>query len=104
MGDIMRQWLIPAVVLLAVGGMGLGVGWSVNEWHDGNEPAPVGTAPAETGPTQAELDAQRCEAALEAVGQAASRPPNPEQSARSLEADPAFGTSILATAVERYCD
>ena len=99
----MRQWLIPAVVLLAVGGMGLGVGWSVNEWQDDSESTPAQATPVQTGPTQAELDAQRCAAALEAVGQAASRPPNPEQSARSLEADPAFGTSILADAIDRYC-
>ena len=99
----MKQWLIPAIVLLAVGGMGLGVGWSVNEWWDDGE-APAPTAPADTGPPQAELDARRCEAALEAVGQAASRPPNPEQPARSLEADPALGTSILADAIDRYCD
>ena len=64
----MKNWLIPVVVLIAVGAMGLGVGWSVNEWRDGGEPAPATTATSETGPTQAELDAERCEAALAAAG------------------------------------
>lgn len=67
---MMKQWLIPAVVLIAVGGMGLGVGWSVNEWQDGNEAAPVQTPSVQTGPTQAELDAQLCAAALAAAGNA----------------------------------
>ncbi len=32
----MKQWVIPAVVLLAVGGAGLGIGWSINEWSGGD--------------------------------------------------------------------
>lgn len=59
----MKQWLIPAIMLLAVGGMGLGVGWSINDWQDGGDSTPVPTeqpvAPVQTGPTQAELDAER---------------------------------------------
>ncbi len=36
--DIMKQWLIPAVVLIAVGLTGIGVGWSINEWQEEGEP------------------------------------------------------------------
>ena len=63
----MKNWLIPAVVLIAVGGMGLGVGWSINEWQ-GDDEAPAQSE--QTGPTDAELDAQRCSAALQAYGEA----------------------------------
>ena len=90
----MKNWLIPAVVLIAVGTMGLGVGWSVNEWQNGDETTPVPTATVETGPSQAELDAQRCEAALEALGQAASKPPGERRSVIPPE---------LTEAVSRYC-
>ena len=90
----MKQWLIPAIVLLAVAGAGLGVGWSVNEWQDGGEPAPVATPTAQTGPTQAELDAEQCKAALEALGQAASKPPGERRSVIPPE---------LTEAVSRYC-
>jgi len=66
-----RNWLIPAIALLAINLAGLGVGWSLNEWKGGDQ-APVRSeqpaAAAETGPTQAELDAQRCVAATEAYG------------------------------------
>jgi len=65
----MKNWLIPAIVLLAIAGAGMGVGWSVNEWQDGGQSAPVQTAPLQSGPSQAELDAQRCAAALQAAGQ-----------------------------------
>jgi len=90
----MKNWLIPAAVLIVVGGMGLGVGWSVNEWQDGDEPGPVATPTAQTGPTQAELDAERCKAALEALGQAASKPPGERRSVIPQE---------LTEAVSRYC-
>src|SRR3990170_2769091 len=66
----MRNWLIPAIVVLAVNLAGVGVGWSINEWQDSDKPPPTeqSTPPVTTGPTDAELDAQRCAAALEAVG------------------------------------
>ena len=60
----MRKWLVPAIVLLLVGGGGMGVGWSLNEWQDGDG-APVPTeqpvAPTQTGPTQAEIEAEERE-------------------------------------------
>lgn len=87
----MKQWLIPAIVVLAVGGMGLGVGWSINEWQgsDGT------SAPVQTGPTQAELDAQRCAAALEAAG-------NVAPSQRGISSVIAIPDEINR-AVDRYC-
>src|SRR3990172_362338 len=48
-GVAMKNWLIPAVVLIAVGGVGLGVGWSINEWQGDDEVALVPTATAQTG-------------------------------------------------------
>ena len=87
----MRNWLIPAIALLAINVAGIGVGWSISEWRDGDE-APVRTeqaaAPVQTGPTQAELDAQRCSAALQALGL---------QTLRDV------GTAELQDAVKRYC-
>jgi len=96
--NVLKQWLIPAIVLLAVGGMGLGVGWSVNEWKDGDEAAPV-----QTGPTQAELDAQRCEAALEAAGNV-----QPSGGGYSSLTRGESGTHIvipqeIRDAIDRYC-
>ena len=44
----MKQWLIPAVVLLAVGGVGVGVGWSVNEWWDDEGAGKREAAPSPT--------------------------------------------------------
>ena len=92
----MKQWLIPAVVLIAVGLTGIGVGWSVNEWQDGDGATPAETS-AQSEPSQAELDAQRCGAALEAAGNVA----------------PSGGTSRLGPrivipdeikqAIDRYC-
>ena len=31
----MKNWLIPAIALLAIGGAGIGVGWFANEWRGG---------------------------------------------------------------------
>ena len=94
----MKNWLIPAIVLLAVGGVGLGVGWSLNEWQDG-EGTPVRTeqpgAPISTVPTQVELDAERCKAALQALGQAASKP--------EVQGQFSSPPRELGQAVSRYC-
>ncbi len=94
----MRQWLIPAIVLLAVGGMGLGVGWSINEWQDGGDSAPVATSTAGTGQTEAELDAQRCGAALQAAGNVApqSVPQRPDIKLITIPDE-------IKNAISRYC-
>ena len=94
----MRQWLIPAVVLIAVSLTGVGVGWSINEWQDGDEATPV-----QAGPTQAELDAERCAAALAAAGNV--EPSGGGTGFRGGES----GTSIripqeIKDAIDRYCD
>ena len=57
----MKQWLIPAIVLVAVAGTGLGVGWSINEWRDDEgagkrEAVPTPTAnPVRITATEAEV-------------------------------------------------
>ncbi|MCJ7511235.1 MAG: hypothetical protein MUP14_10190 [Dehalococcoidia bacterium] len=91
-----KRWLIPAILLLAVGGLGLGVGWSINEWQDGNE----ASVPVRAGPTQAELDAQRCEAALEALGNAQPIT-HTDMRGTAQESIPQYAT--LKDAIDRYC-
>ncbi len=70
------------VYTLALLGGAFGISYAVFEWRD-DEPTGVDLSAIEqkidaleqqstAGPTQAELDAQRCEAALEALGVAAS--------------------------------
>lgn len=98
----MKQWVIPAVVLLAIGGIGLGVGWSINEWQGDEETAAVTGSPTPAGPTQAELDAQRCAAALEAAGNV-----QPSGGGTGIF-DREQGTSIdipeeIKDAIDRYC-
>ncbi len=75
------------------------------EWRD-DEPTGVDLSAIEqkidaleqqstAGPTQAELDAQRCEAALEALGAAAAAP--------GVEGQFRIIPSSLNQAVDRYC-
>ncbi len=96
----MKNWLIPAIVLLAIAGAGMGVGWSVNEWQDGGQSAPPteqSTPAAATGPTEAELDAQRCGAALEAAGNAQPGP------SRRVDTGELTAWGQIQQAVSRYC-
>ena len=100
----MKQWLIPAIVLLAVGGLGVGGGWSINEWQDSDGTS----APVQTGPTQAERDAQRreddrlcLEAQQAAAAQKAARMRYSE-SRRSLVPSGPVDISVLE-AIQRYC-
>ena len=95
----MKHWLIPAITVLVVNLAGVGTGWSVNEWLDDNGGGAQGAA--QTGPTQAEFDAQRCTAALEAAGEAAKAPPGEGLSGR-FNVRPAVPQEITG-AIDRYC-
>ena len=94
------------VYTLALLGGAFGISYAVFEWRDDDNP-PVATEqpadPVQAGPSQAELDSQRCEAALEALGQAASKPPpEPDPNLRIIR----FGGGPpveLTEAVDRYC-
>ncbi len=90
-------WL---VVLLSswVGAFGIAVG--VHEWRDVEQPP----AAVETGPDKAELDAQKCEAALIAAGESVSGGPV------AIESDLSFGRSVspvvpqvIQDTINRYC-
>jgi hypothetical protein len=59
---IKRIRIILLVYTVALLAGSFGISFAVFEWRDGDQP------PVQAGPTQAELDAQRCVAALEAAG------------------------------------
>jgi len=94
----MRQWLIPAIALVVVGAAGVGVGWSINEWDNGKTAeSPRGQA-SSNARADAELDAQRCAAALEAAGQFTTS----ERGAGIASRD-GFPDEIQS-AIDRYCN
>ncbi len=79
------------VYTLALLGGAFGISYGVFEWRHDEEAAATIPAPVQSGPSQAELDAQRCEAALEALGVAAST-----ERFRLIPQD-------LEDAIDRYC-
>ena len=93
------------VYTLALLGGAFGISYAVFEWRD-DEPTGADLSAIEqkidsleqqsaAGPTQAELDAQRCEAALEALGAAAAAP--------QAEGRITIIPRSLSLAVDRYC-
>ena len=94
---------------LALLGGAFGISYAVFEWRD-DEPIGIDLSAIEqkidaleqqsgAGPTQAELDAQRCVAALEAAGQALSREPI---SIGGIERAPLVPQEIQGL-IDRYC-
>ncbi len=92
------------VYTLALLGGAFGISYAVFEWRDDVETFDASAIERrindlerqkDAGPTQAELDSQRCEAALEALGTAAARP--------QVEGQITFIPSGLPMAVDRYC-
>ena len=72
---------------LALLGGAFGISYAVFDWRHDDEASVTSSAPVDTGPSQAELDAQLCAAALDAVGNAVN-----------------FNSVITAqNAVDRYC-
>ena len=106
---------------LALLGGAFGISYAVFEWRDDDEAPAFDSSGIErrisalerqisAGPTEAELDAQRCAAALEAAGVAASQPA--AQPSGNIQSD--VITSILGgrggvpqeiqDAIDRYCN
>ena len=97
----MKNWLIPAVVLIAVGAMGLGVGWSLNDWQGDDEAAPTPTATERAGPTQAEREAEDVRLCLEAQQAAAA-----QEAAYHARHPERLGSGVdtyVRLAIQRYC-
>lgn len=96
------------VYTLALLGGAFGISYAVFEWRDDDEAFDASNiersideleGQTEAGPTQAELDAQRCEAALTAAGDAVSQGPT---------SGPGFATfpqvpAEIKAAIDRYC-
>jgi len=100
----MKNWLMPGVVLIAVAGAGLGVGWFVNGWQDSDGTS----APVQTGPTQAERGAQRreddrlCLEAQQAAAAQEAAQMRYSESRRRLVPSGRVDISVLE-AIQRYC-
>ncbi len=94
---------------LALLGGAFGISYAVFEWRDDDEAFDASAIEerideleqgASAGPTKAELDAQRCEAALEALGNAVPAPGR-------VIGDFTIGGGVpneLREAVDRYCE
>ena len=58
----MQKWLMSAIVVLIVGGIGAGIGWFANEWQDGGEGKVAEEQPATAdGSGETDSDAQQRE-------------------------------------------
>ena len=102
---ISLRFVAFVVYTLALLGGAFGISYAVFEWRE-DEPAGADLSAIEerinalerqpeAGPTQAQLDAQRCEAALDALGAAAAAP--------RVEGQITLIPSSLGEAVDRYC-
>ena len=105
----MRQWIWLSVFILSSWAGAFGIAVSVHEWREEPLPEPVAEeriAPIETGPTEAELDTRKCEAALAAAGLALSGPPTEGFSAFSPGQIVSFSPNVpedIQKLIDRYC-
>ena len=89
------------VYTLALLGGAFGISYAVFEWRHDDEAAVTSSAPVETGPSQAELDAQKCEAALKAAGESVSGD-RATGNSRTITLSPRV-PKIIQDTINRYC-
>ena len=83
---------------MALLGGAFGISYAVFEWRDDDATSVTDSAPVQTGPTQAELDARKCEAALGAAGDYATTDVGSAFLSRGLGYP-----AEIQTQIDRYC-
>lgn len=104
---VLMRYLGLAVLILSILGSQVGIAVIVAEWRGGTETIIERSATVPSGPSQAELDVRKCEAALEAAGSALTRETTGTTGLRTINENTiVFGPSVpgnINLLIERYC-
>ena len=96
----MLRYLGLAVLILSILGSQVGIAIIVTEWRQETPVEQPVQQPVASGPSREELDVRKCEAALEAAGDALSG--GPRSITERVQLAPSIPPSVQGL-IDRYC-